>query len=300
MKRRNKVQETYKYIRKLGEGAFGEAILVQSNGPNKNYYVMKSISLINMNEEKKKKKYEEVKILKKLNHPNIIKFHEGFIVPNPSPALNIIVEYADGGDLSMKIKNQKKKNRYFEESQILDWFIQICLALHHMHKKHILHRDIKAQNIFLTINNIIKIGDFGISKSLDNTLEKARTVIGTPYYISPEIIQNIPYSYKSDIWSLGVLLYEMVSLKVPFDGPNLPILILKIQKGEYEQLKNIWSEDLRNLIYSMLQTNPNNRPNLEDILSKFYCFYNVFFRNAIFKGKNEKIVRRMWLQSRFY
>ena len=83
----------------------------------------------------------------------------------------------------MKIKNQKKKNRYFEESQILDWFIQICLALHHMHKKHILHRDIKAQNIFLTINNIIKIGDFGISKSLDNTLEKARTVIGTLYYV---------------------------------------------------------------------------------------------------------------------
>ena len=276
MKRRNKVQETYKYIRKLGEGAFGEAILVQSNGPNKNYYVMKSIPLINMNEEKKKKTFEEVKILKKLNHPNIIKFHEGFIVPNPSPALNIIVEYADGGDLSMKIKNQKKKNRYFEESQILDWFIQICLALHHMHKKHILHRDIKAQNIFLTINNIIKIGDFGISKSLDNTLEKARTVIGTPYYVSPEIIQNIPYSYKSDI------------------------LILKIQKGEYEKLKNIWSEDLRNLIYSMLQTDPNNRPNLEDILSKFYCFFNDFFRNAIFKGKNEKIVRRMWLQSRFY
>ena len=300
MKRRNKVQETYKYIRKLGEGAFGEAILVQSNGPNKNYYVMKSIPLINMNEEKKKKTFEEVKILKKLNHPNIIKFHEGFIVPNPSPALNIIVEYADGGDLSMKIKNQKKKNRYFEESQILDWFIQICLALHHMHKKHILHRDIKAQNIFLTINNIIKIGDFGISKSLDNTLEKARTVIGTPYYVSPEIIQNIPYSYKSDIWSLGVLLYEMVSLKMPFDAPNLPILALKIQKGEYEKLKNIWSEDLRNLIYSMLLTNPDKRPNLEDILSKFYCFFNDFFRNAIFKGKNEKIVRRMWLQSRFY
>ena len=300
MKRHHKVQETYKTIRLLGEGSYGKALLVRSNNENKNYYVMKTISLTNMNEEKKKKTFEEVKILRKLNHPNIIKFHEVFVVKEPSQTLNIIAEYADGGDLSEKIKNQKKKKGYFKESQILDWFIQICLALHHMHKKHILHRDIKSQNIFLTKNDIIKLGDFGISKSLNYTLEKARTVIGTPYYVSPEIIQNIPYSYKSDIWSLGVLLYEMVSLKVPFDGPNLPILILKIQKGEYEKLKNIWSEDLRNLIYSMLQTNPNNRPNLEDILSKFYCFFNDFFRNAIFKGKNEKIVRRMWLQSRFY
>ena len=276
MKRRNKVQETYKYIRKLGEGAFGEAILVQSNGPNKNYYVMKSIPLINMNEEKKKKTFEEVKILKKLNHPNIIKFHEGFIVPNPSPALNIIVEYADGGDLSMKIKNQKKKNRYFEESQILDWFIQICLALHHMHKKHILHRDIKSQNIFLTKNDIIKLGDFGISKSLNYTLEKARTIIGTPYYLSPEIIQNIPYSYKSDIWSLGVLLYEMTALKMPFDGENLPLLALKIQKGEYEKLSNRWSYDLKHLIYSLLNVNPDKRPSIKEILSKVFNFYNIF------------------------
>ena len=300
MKRHHKVQETYKTIRLLGEGSYGKALLVRSNNENKNYYVMKTISLTNMNEEKKKKTFEEVKILRKLNHPNIIKFHEVFVVKEPSQTLNIIAEYADGGDLSEKIKNQKNKNKYFKESQILDWFIQICLALHHMHKKHILHRDIKSQNIFLTKNDIIKLGDFGISKSLNYTLEKARTIIGTPYYLSPEIIQNIPYSYKSDIWSLGVLLYEMVSLKMPFNAPNLPILALKIQKGEYEKLKNIWSEDLRNLIYSMLQTNPNNRPNLEDILSKFYCFYNVFFRNAIFKGKNEKIVRRMWLQSRFY
>ena len=98
--------------------------------------------------KKKKKKYEEVKILRKLNHPNIIKFHEVFVVKEPSQTLNIIAEDADGGDLSEKIKNQKNKNKYFKESQILDWFIQICLALHHMHKKHILHRDIKSQNIF--------------------------------------------------------------------------------------------------------------------------------------------------------
>ena len=277
MKRHHKTQETYKRIRELGEGSFGKVILVRSNGPNNEYYVMKTIPLTNMNDEKKRKTYEEVKILQKLNHPNIIKFHEVFQVKEPITSLNIIAEYADGGDLSMRIKKQKKEKKYFKESQILDWFIQISLALHHMHKKHILHRDIKSQNVFLMKNDLIKLGDFGISKSLNCTLEKARTVIGTPYYLSPEIIQNIPYSYKSDIWSLGVLLYEMVTLRMPFDAPNLPILSLKIQKGQYDKIKSNWSEDLKNLIYSMLQTNPDKRPSTEEILSKILLFLFIFF-----------------------
>jgi NIMA (never in mitosis gene a)-related kinase len=83
----------------------------------------------------------------------------------------------------------------------------MCLAMKHVHDRKIIHRDIKGQNIFLTKNNIIKLGDFGIAKILNKTMEKARTVVGTPYYLSPEIIESKPYSFKSDIWSLGVLLY---------------------------------------------------------------------------------------------
>ena len=124
---------------------------------------------------------------------------------------------------------------------------------------------------------MIKLGDFGISKTLDYTLAKAMTVIGTPYYLSPEIIQSIPYSYESDIWSLGVLLYEMCSLKMPFNASNLPVLALKIQKGEYEKLDKMWSKDLRNLVYSMLQVDYQKRPSLKDILSKFFYSFIFFF-----------------------
>ena len=278
--------ETYKIIETLGEGSYGKAILVKSNFPGNILYVMKSIKMINMTEELKNKTFGEVRIIQKLNHPNIIKFHEVFISKQPYETLNIIQEYADGGDLSERIEKMKNKNKFFSENQILDWFTEISLALNHMHSKHILHRDIKSQNVFLTKNNMIKLGDFGISKTLDYTLAKAMTVIGTPYYLSPEIIQSIPYSYESDIWSLGVLLYEMCSLKMPFNASNLPVLALKIQKGEYEKLDKMWSKDLRNLVYSMLQVDYQKRPSLKDILSKFFysfIFFFLNFRNANFE-----------------
>lgn len=98
----------------------------------------------------------------------------------------------------------------------MHWFIQICLGLNYIHSKRILHRDLKASNIFVTGANCLKIGDFGIAKVLGNTLEAAFTVVGTPYYMSPELCLSKPYTLKSDIWSLGCLLYEMAALKVTY------------------------------------------------------------------------------------
>ena len=171
---------------------------------------------------------------------------------------------SSGGDLQSKIKMQKGKN--FSEAQILDWFTQICLAIKHIHDRKILHRDLKSQNIFMTQNGLIKLGDFGVAKCLANTVEKAKTIIGTPYYLSPEIVQNKPYSFKSDIWSLGILLYEMCALKMPFDASNLASLSLKIVKGTYNPLPNSYTKDLRTLIASMLNTEMNKRPSINEIL----------------------------------
>ena len=175
------------------------------------------------------------------------------------------MDYADGGDLSMKIKEQNGK--FFPENKVLDWFTQICLAIKHIHDRKILHRDIKSQNIFLMKNGQIKLGDFGIAKCLNQTIDKAKTYVGTPYYLSPEIINSQPYDFKSDIWSLGVLLYEMCALKMPFDASNLPQLYIKIINCNYPPLNNNFSDELKKLVKAMLNETSLKRPNIGDILN---------------------------------
>ena len=229
-----------------------------------------------MDDEEKKAAYMESKILENVDHPNIVKFKEVYISKKPKLTLCIVMDFADGnyysyfqgGDMKSKIKEQNGK--LFSESQIIDWFTQICLSIKHIHDKKIIHRDIKSGNIFLTMNGLVKLGDFGIAKCLKNTLDKAKTVVGTPYYLSPEIIHNQPYSFKSDIWSLGVLLYEMCCLKMPFDGNNIAILSMKIIKAQYNPIPCSFSKELRILISNILNIDPNKRPTINDILSKLF------------------------------
>ena len=221
-----------------------------------------------MSEAEKKETKKEAEILSQLDHPNIIKFKEFFTSKKPEPTFNIVAEYADGGDLDIHIKTLAK-GQYFPEDHILDLFTQICMAVKHMHNKHIIHRDLKAQNIFLMKTGYVKLGDFGIAKTLQNTWEKAKTMIGTPYHLSPEIVQGKPYSFKSDIWSLGVLLYQMMMHKMPFDANSLPMLSLKIMKGSFApiNIKN-YSPDLKNLVKLMLNVEPEKRPSAKELLSK--------------------------------
>jgi NIMA (never in mitosis gene a)-related kinase len=225
--------------------------------------VIKTVNIENMNEEERKEALKECKILQKLSHPNIIKFREVFLSKNPSLTLHLVMDWADAGDLKKKIESQ---HRYFIETQILDWFTQICLAIKHMHDRKILHRDLKSGNIFLTKTNTVKLGDFGISRCLDYTLEQVQTVTGTPYYLSPEIVSNKPYSFKSDIWSLGVLLYEMCALRMPFNAQSLPKLSLNILKGLYNPIPTHFSPALKSLVTSLLQVDPNKRPSIREIL----------------------------------
>lgn len=182
-----------------------------------------------MDDQEKRETIKEAKILEALKHPNIIKFRE--VYKTKRGKLCIVMDYADGGDLALSIKEKKNNKGYFEEKEILDWFTQLCLALKHVHDRKIIHRDIKSQNVFLMKDKSIKMGDFGIARVLASTKEKAKTVIGTPYYLSPEIIENKPYCFKSDIWSLGILLYEMCSLAPPFNANSIANLALKIVRG---------------------------------------------------------------------
>ena len=224
--------------------------------------MIKSIDLSKLTPEQKKDAHLEGKILKELSHPNIIRFRE---VINDNNYLYIVMDYADGGDLSMKIKEQNGK--FFPEDKILDWFTQVCLAIKHIHDRKILHRDIKSQNVFLMKNGQIKLGDFGIAKCLNQTIDKAKTYVGTPYYLSPEIINSQPYDFKSDIWSLGVLLYEMCALKMPFDASNLPQLYIKIINCNYQPLSNHYSDELKKLVKDLLNETSIKRPNIGEVLN---------------------------------
>ncbi|KFQ46493.1 Serine/threonine-protein kinase Nek8, partial [Nestor notabilis] len=200
------------------------------------------------------------------SHPNVIEYYENFL---EDKALMIAMEYAPGGTLAEFI--HKRCNSLLDEDTILHFFVQILLALHHVHTKQILHRDLKTQNILLDKHRmIVKIGDFGISKILSSK-SKAYTVVGTPCYISPELCEGKPYNQKSDIWALGCVLYELASLKRAFEAANLPALVLKIMSGTFAPISDRYSPDLRQLILSMLNLDPSKRPQLNEIMAQAIC-----------------------------
>merc|ERR1740123_392388 len=137
------------------------------------------------------------------------------------------------GDLSAALKERREVNEPFKESEAMSVFAQCLLALSYVHSKRLLHRDIKCQNIFLMKSNgDVKLGDFGISKVMEHTAAVAGTVIGTPAYLAPEVCENEPYNSKVDVWSLGIVLYELLSLKQPFQANSMPALIMKIVTAE--------------------------------------------------------------------
>lgn len=165
------------------------------------------------------------------------------------------------------IKVCKHKNQRFPEDLILNWFLQIVFALKYIHTHKILHRDLKTSNLFLCSNGVVKIGDFGISRILHGTLESAETIVGTPYYMSPEVCQNKPYSFKSDIWSLGCILYELCTLEHAFKANNLLGLVYKIIEEKQDPIPDCYSSDLQRLLNGLLLKNSSTRLSLDKLLT---------------------------------
>uniref|UniRef100_A0A5F8HEX2 non-specific serine/threonine protein kinase n=1 Tax=Monodelphis domestica TaxID=13616 RepID=A0A5F8HEX2_MONDO len=254
--------DKYNKLQKIGEGSFGKAILVKSREDCKQY-VIKEINISKMSSKEREESRREVEVLANMKHPNIVLYRESF---EESGSLYIVMDYCEGGDLYKRINAQK--GVLFPEDQIMDWFVQICLALKHVHDRKILHRDIKSQNIFLTKDGTIQLGDFGIARVLNSTVELARTCIGTPYYLSPEICENKPYNNKSDIWALGCVLYEMCTLKHAFEAGNMKNLVLKIISGSFPPVSLHYSFDLRSLLSQLFKRNPRDRPSVNSILEK--------------------------------
>ncbi|XP_034386897.1 serine/threonine-protein kinase Nek1 isoform X13 [Cyclopterus lumpus] len=254
--------DKYEKVKKIGEGSFGKAILVKSKQDG-HQYVIKEIGISAMSSKERQESRKEVAVLATMSHPNIVQYKESF---EEGGCLYIVMDYCEGGDLFKKINSQK--GALFSEEKILDWFVQISLALKHVHDRKILHRDIKSQNIFLTKDGTVQLGDFGIARVLNSTVELARTCIGTPYYLSPEICENKPYNNKSDIWALGCVLYEMCTLKHAFEAGNMKNLVLKIIRGSYPPVSGHYSPELRSLLALLFKRSPRERPSVGSILDK--------------------------------
>ena len=246
----------------LGKGAFGSVRLVTRKEDGK-IYAMKSINLGKLDRREIEAALNEVRLLASLNHPNIIGYKETFYDEN-TRTLNLVMEYADDGDISHKIQDNLKKRLQFEESTIWEWIIQILKGLKYLHDNKIMHRDLKCANIFLMKNGLLKIGDLNVSKLAKSNM--ARTQTGTPFYLSPEIWKDLPYDYKCDIWSLGCIIYEMCTSRPPFRGTSLKELGSNILNGYYLPISG-FSNDIREIISKMLIVDPKRRASTDELLN---------------------------------
>ncbi|XP_075260848.1 serine/threonine-protein kinase Nek9-like isoform X1 [Convolutriloba macropyga] len=243
----------YVPIRCLGRGAFGEATLYRKTEDN-SLVVWKEVDLGRMDLKEQQAALSEVDILSSLPpHPNIIQYFTHFqSYPPEAPMLLIEMEYASGGNLQQYIG----RATYPLEQEAVEWlFYQLMSGVRHIHNVHVLHRDIKSMNIFLNRTDaLLKLGDFGISKRLDQSQHMAQSVVGTPYYMSPELMQGLQYDEKSDIWACGCVLFELLTLKKSFDATNALRLAHDVVHGNLQGTvdRNVFSGDICDLVDKML------------------------------------------------
>ena len=247
----NDENEFYIPICLLGKNRNCKVIKVRSNIYSKNY----ALKIVNIDNDIKKCKnaLNEYKRLKECYHPNIIHHKQTFKQnKNNITTLNIVTEYITNGNIKQKIDEFKTENKYFEEKTLIYWLIQVCLALSYLHKKHIIHRNIKPSNIYLTKSGLTKIGDLNLSKKYNKSdeLNRKNTIVGTEYYMSPEMKERGMYNEKTDIYSLGKTFYQLINNIIINDDSD-----------------KHYSKDFLNLINSFLNESPNERPNAEDILN---------------------------------
>jgi NIMA (never in mitosis gene a)-related kinase len=253
----------YQVIKKVGDGSYSMVFEVKRLADNNNY-ALKKVKLASLKDKEKRNALNEIRILASIHHPNVISYKEAFF-DEDGQSLCLVMEYADSGDLQQRIKTYQKKGKYMSEKFIWSLIVQLCCGLKVLHELNIVHRDIKSANVFLHSDNKIKIGDMNVSKVVKGCLEHTQT--GTPYYASPEVWKDLPYDYRSDLWSLGCVIYEAVCLKPPFNAEDMQSLYKKVIKGDYPPLPRTFSKELHSIVASLINVNPSNRPTCSQILA---------------------------------
>ncbi|KAF8325191.1 kinase-like domain-containing protein [Cantharellus anzutake] len=281
------VIDDYEPLEVIGNGSFGVIRKVKRRSDGQ-LFARKELNFERMSDRDRKQIVAEVNILKDLKHENIVRYINRY-VHQESKILYILMEYCGGGDLGSLINTHRRQNRTLPEDQIWNLFTQILLALNHCHwpniqlniadpnvphadinsgnpKQQVLHRDLKPENVFLSSDGVIKLGDFGLAKQIA-TASFASTYVGTPYYMSPELMNEKAYDTKSDIWSLGCLLFELCALNAPFhDAQTYNELATAIRSGRIPPIPKGYSLTLQTTIRSMLNVNPAMRPSTLQLL----------------------------------
>lgn len=252
----------------IGRGKFSEVHRSLWKVGGDREVALKRVQIFEMETEARKECITEVNLLKSMNHITIVRYLDSFVEDSE---LVIVLELAPHGDLANLCRLLKESDRRLTDAQIWATIFQVSDALHYMHRKRTMHRDIKPANVFLCNHGVVKLGDLGLGRYFSPNTYRAHSIVGTPFYMSPEVITSSGgsggYSFKSDIWSLGCVLYELSVLQSPFASSRLNYYVLgnQIRSGEYKQLPESTSKGIRDLSTDMIQVNPDKRPSAHSV-----------------------------------
>lgn len=257
----------FKQMALLGEGAYSAVYKVMRLA-DREIYALKKVKMPSLSDKEKQNALNEVRLLASVRHDNVIAYKEAFF-DDKTRCLCIVQEIADVGDLLQQINRCKQDRSYLREADVWRYLEGMALGLKALHDMRVLHRDMKSANVFISQSRdgggqIAKLGDFNVSKVAKRGLCMTQT--GTPYYASPEVWRDMPYDGKSDMWSLGCVLYEMVALRPPFRAEDMEGLYRKVIRGQYPRIPSHYSQDLAEVIQALLQVHPRHRPTVDQLL----------------------------------
>lgn len=258
----------YEVLSVVGTGSFGAVLKVRRKADSR-ILVWKEVNYGAMTEKQKQQLVTEVNVLRLLTSPHIVKYYDRVLDKN-NTKVYLVMEFCEGGDLSRVIKRAKKDQELISEDHIWRIFSQIASALNdcHTHREgKVLHRDLKPGNVFLDAAGNVKLGDFGLAKVMGEGVEYATTHVGTPFYMSPELLTEGRYNEKSDIWSAGCLLYELAALNPPFEANSPVNLASKIKSCRFDRIPGVYSGELARVIGWMLTLDPVQRPTSQELLN---------------------------------